>query len=241
MIFFDIDETLVDQRQAEAAAAVSFLAVYGDHLAAPWSLEQFCDEWRALREKHLPDYLRGAVSYQEYHRRRIRELFADGASLSDRQCDARYNAFQEEYRAAWRLFDDALPCLDACEGCPLGIVSNGNTAQQRQKLENTGILERFELVVISEEVGVAKPHHGIFLEACRRACRVAADCAYLGDQLDVDARGSSAAGMRGIWLDRRGSSSVAGVEVVRSLAELPAILSGDAAGVIESGTPGNWP
>jgi putative hydrolase of the HAD superfamily len=228
MIFFDIDETLVDQRQAETNAAVAFLQRYSDRIVGPCDLASFCHAWRTLREKHLPAYLRGLVSYQEYHRRRVRDLLADGASLTDRQCDARYGVFLEAYRSAWRLFDDALPCLDAFDGRPLGILSNGNAAQQRLKLERTGILDRFSIVLISEDVGFAKPQRGIFREACRRAGLRTEHCTYLGDQLDTDAQGSRAAGLRGIWLNRNGAAPPPGIEVVHSLAELPSRLNGAA-------------
>ena len=76
----------------------------------------------------------------------------------------------------------------------------------------------------------------MFVEACRRLGTEPGRTAYVGDELDVDARAAVAAGLRGIWVDRPGPRRVpvhdaevaaaraAGVEVLTSLAELPSLL-----------------
>jgi putative hydrolase of the HAD superfamily len=63
---------------------------------------------------------------------------------------------------------------------------------------------RFRVVVISEEVRVAKPAPGIYLIACRRAGVRPSDAIYVGDRLEDDALAARAAGLRGIWLNRSG-------------------------------------
>lgn len=223
-IFFDVDETLLNQKRAEAAAAEPFVREYAHVLPEGCTAAAFCGRWRALRERHLPEFLNGSVSYQEHHRRRMRDLFLDGPALTGREADERYEKFLDGYRRAWRLFDDVLPCLDALSDRVLGVVSNGSSRQQRLKLEQTGILSRFTVVVVSEEVGQGKPDPAIFLAACRQVGRHPEECVYVGDRLAADARASAAVGMRGIWLDRGRSGSPSGVEVIHSLSDLPAML-----------------
>jgi putative hydrolase of the HAD superfamily len=224
MIFFDVDETLINQRKAEAAAAVHFLAAYGDRLPPYHSPAGFCLTWRALREWHLPPFLRGTISFREHRRRRIRDLFLDGAWLSDREADRRFDAFLHHYERSWSLFDDVLPALAALADHRLGVLSNGNGPQQRRKLQRTGILDRFEAVVISEDVGCAKPGCEIFHTACRSAGCNPEDCLYVGDRLDNDARAAAAAGLRGIWLNRGTPSDVDDVDSIHSLTELRPLL-----------------
>ncbi|HEX6986261.1 MAG TPA: HAD family hydrolase [Planctomycetaceae bacterium] len=224
VIFFDIDETLLNQRGAEAAAAEPFLREYGHVLPDGCGPAEFCRLWRSLREKHLPEFLNGSVSYREHHRRRMRDLFLDGAGLTDREADERYQRFLDGYRRAWCLFPDVLPCLDALAGHHLAVLSNGSVRQQRSKLERTGVLHRFSAVLVSEEFGTGKPDPEIFRAACRRVGRAPEECVYVGDRLGADARASSAAGMRGIWLDRSRSGASPGVEVVHSLGELAALF-----------------
>jgi putative hydrolase of the HAD superfamily len=226
VIFFDIDETLIDQRRAEVVAARHFLRVYG-HLLPPCSVAAFCWRWRALREAHAPAFFAGRVSYQEQRRRRVRELFAGDALLDDAEADRRFALFLRHYRRGWRLFEDVRPCLDSLAGHELGIISNGSSEQQRRKLRRTGIRWHFGTVVISEEVGAAKPSAAICRTACRRARCRPADAVYVGDRLDTDVRASQEVGMRAIWLNRTGAQEPADVETVRSLGELVGRLRGE--------------
>jgi putative hydrolase of the HAD superfamily len=222
MLFFDIDETLVDQRGAEAAAAREFLAVYSGELGHRYSLEQFCALWHALREKHAPAFFSGAIPVHEQRRRRVRELFARaGRSLSDRETDRCIEFYESHYRRGWRLFDDVRPDLAALKQFRCGVISNGSTIQQNRKLYQTGIAPFFDLVLVSEEIGAAKPQPEIFQAACARAGLAPRDCVYIGDRLDHDTLPSRGVGMRAYWLCRSKVHGATNVDVIASLAELP--------------------
>jgi putative hydrolase of the HAD superfamily len=219
--FFDIDETLVNQREAEAAAAHQLLAAYGNLLERSYSLPEFCRLWRFFREKHNMAFFARQISLQEQRRRRIRELFArDGKALSDTEADVLIEFYEHHYRNSWNLFDDVMPFFESFSGTTCGIISNGSTEQQKRKLYQTGIERYFEVIVVSEEAGAAKPQSEIFLAACHQARCAAQQCIYVGDRLKEDALASSAVGMRAFWLDRKNSRTHLKVEVINSLAEL---------------------
>jgi putative hydrolase of the HAD superfamily len=220
IIFFDIDETLIDQRRAERAAAERFLDVYGAELGDR-SVERFCARWRALREKHGPAFLAGAISVHEQRRRRVRGLFSGrGRPLPDAEIDRRIALYERHYRQSWLLFDDVRPALERLRSYRCGIISNGSSPQQHGKLRRTGIAAYFDPVLVSEDVGAAKPRREIFLAACQRAGVTAERCIYVGDRLDHDALPSRAAGMRPFWLCRRAQQAPAGIETIASLSEL---------------------
>jgi FMN phosphatase YigB (HAD superfamily) len=65
MIFFDIDQTLINQRKAEAAAARELLAVYQDSLGQRYSVGRFCRTWDALRDKHARAFFAGVITSEE--------------------------------------------------------------------------------------------------------------------------------------------------------------------------------
>jgi putative hydrolase of the HAD superfamily len=221
VIFFDIDDTLINQRQAEAAAACALLRAYGDLFKLPSSVPELCRVWRKLREKHAPPFFAGLISLQEHRRRRIRELFdRAGAQLSAAESDALFDFYERHYRRSWTLFDDVLPSLKALREHRCGIISNGSTAQQTLKLFRTGIDRYFDIVVVSEDAGAAKPQREIFLEACRQADSPAEHCVYVGDRLEQDALASRAIGMHSFWLDRSRAHQRAPVEVINTLAQL---------------------
>ena len=155
-VFFDIDDTLVDDAAATRAGAMGLFDRYRDRLGG--CDERLMQRWIALLDHHFERYLRGESSFIGQRRARIRDLFG---LTPDQMPDAEVDAIHEVYRAfyygTWRLFPDALATLDALDGYRLGVISNGTSAQQRQKLAAVGVLDRFAAVMISEDIGVAKP------------------------------------------------------------------------------------
>ncbi len=75
------------------------------------------------------------------------------------------------------------------------ILSNGFSELQARKMQSAGIGHYFDGVVLSEDIGVNKPHRAIFEHALRVA-GVAADRALMiGDNYEVDAKGAHGAGI----------------------------------------------
>jgi len=198
VIFFDLDDTLLDHEGSEKRAALRLREEYG---LEKWSPNAFLHQWEALSNEHIATYFSGLITFQEQRRRRIRAIFED-ASIPDEEADAIFETYLQAYEATWALFADAIPCLDALNGMRLGMISNGNSDQQRRKLKATKIDQRFETVVISSEVGIAKPDAGIFHEACRQMNVNPSDCIMVGDNWDRDVLGARLAGLRAIWLCR---------------------------------------
>jgi len=143
----------------------------------------------------------GKLSFQEQRRLRIREIF-NQPKISNEEADRRFAIYLRHFEDHWQLFDDVIPCLDSLDGYILGIVTNGNSFQQRQKLERSGIQKYFERVLISEELGCHKPQREIFSVTCRQFGCDPADCIFVGDNLENDVIGPGQAGMHGIWLNR---------------------------------------
>ena len=90
-------------------------------------------------------------------------------------------------------------------------------------LRPTGILELVDDVVTSAEVGAAKPSPRVFERALGIAGVEPGEALHVGDKVDNDIEGAAAAGIRGVLLQREGDPPP-GVESIRSLAELPALL-----------------
>jgi putative hydrolase of the HAD superfamily len=119
-------------------------------------------------------------------------------------------------------FPDVLPALDALRGHVLIVVSNWDCSLA-DWLGPAGLLEHVEAVVTSAEVGVGKPGRAIFERALAIAGVAPGEAVHVGDSLENDVAGARAAGIRPILVARDGGAP-AGVEAIRSLAELPALL-----------------
>ncbi len=139
----------------------------------------------------------------------------------------------ETYRTARRarqLVDaEADPVLGAlARDHRLALVSNGAPDVQREKLAGTTLARYFGAIVISCEVGVAKPDPRIFEIALERIGANAHETVMAGDSLARDIAGAHAAGLRAVWIDRRlwaGEVGPAPDARIESLSELPAALA----------------
>jgi putative hydrolase of the HAD superfamily len=215
VIFFDIDDTLVDHGSAIRAAVETL----HKSCAVTVSLLEFSAAWAAALNRHFDRYLAGELSYESQRRAKLRETI--DPTMSDEAADHAFATYLASYEAHWRLFPDVLPCLERLARYRLGVISNGQAAQQRLKLERTGILDRFDRVLISEECGCAKPNAAIFHRACSMVDESPQQSVYVGDLYDVDAVAARAAGLTGIWLDRAGRVSAEHAPpMIHSLAQL---------------------
>jgi putative hydrolase of the HAD superfamily len=220
LVLFDVDDTLLDD------AGASRRAVDALHARLDPSLPQreFRARWFESSHRHFTRYLAGQVDFEEQRRARVRDAL--GADLSDADADEIFDTYRKVYEQSWLLFPDVLPCLDALGGAHrLGVVSNGNAAQQRLKLSRLGILDRFSCVVLSEDCGWAKPDPRIFARACELGDATPPNVIHVGDRRDIDAFGAVRAGLRAVWLDRRNSEldgqSSPDVTRITTLAHLP--------------------
>ena len=221
LVLFDIDDTLVDHSTAMRKAVGALHA----HVQSPLPLTEFSDHWAAAHRGHFDGFLRGELSYQEQRRARIREAIA--ATVSDTEADAMFAVYFETYRQSWELFPDVPDCLTALTPYRLGVVSNGQSTEQREKLVQTGIASHFEYVVISEDCGSAKPDPGIFHRACALAGEHPRDVLYIGDHYEIDAMGARSAGLHGVWLDRhRRATGKHDPPITTSLEDFSALVAG---------------
>lgn len=144
------------------------------------------------------------------------------------QAAALAEAYAAGRRAAMRLFPDALELLERlrARGVPLGLVTNGDARQQRDKIERYDLARFFDAIVVEGEFGAGKPDEVVYRAALARLDVPAADAWMVGDHLEFDVDGPQRLGIRGVWLDREGAGLPAGSAVrpalvIRSLRELP--------------------
>ncbi|MEA2626548.1 MAG: putative hydrolase of the superfamily [Candidatus Binatota bacterium] len=111
----------------------------------------------------------------------------------------------------------------------LGLLSNFDDSRTgREILDDTGIADLFETVVISADVALRKPHPDIFGIVLDRLGLAADRVLFVGDTPLEDVAGAAAAGMPMAWLaDGKGPlpSHLGEPEfVLSSLTDLPSIL-----------------
>ena len=105
-------------------------------------------------------------------------------------------------------------------GYKLGVISNAE-GQIRRLLEHAHLDGRFEAIVDSGVVGVAKPDERIFQHAVERMGANPTHCVHVGDIFDIDVVGARHAGITPILIDREGLSEKADCLRVSRVSELP--------------------
>lgn len=88
-------------------------------------------------------------------------------------------------------------------GAKLGVISNWDESLEGI-LERAGLARYLEVVVSSSRIGCAKPDARIFRAALEEAGVAPEHAWHVGDDLEADARGAIAAGMRAVLLDPSG-------------------------------------
>jgi putative hydrolase of the HAD superfamily len=201
-VLFDLDGTLLDHAGAVRDAVLHLLDRHRATLDV--TIDEALACWRAAEVRWFTPYLAGELSFTEQRRRRIGELWALAGATppSGSAADAAFACYLSVYENSWRNYPDVIDALDRLADMRLGVVTNGDADQQRGKLRRLGLLDRFDAVVVSSEVGVAKPDPAIFWFAADAVRTPRRRCIYVGDQRESDAEAATAAGLHGVWLDR---------------------------------------
>jgi HAD superfamily hydrolase (TIGR01509 family) len=90
-------------------------------------------------------------------------------------------------------------------GSALALVTNGLTEVQRGRLRRSGWASCFSAVVISEELGVAKPHPDFFQAAMDALGLPPEELLCVGDNPVSDVGGAQAAGIDACWYSPAGA------------------------------------
>jgi FMN phosphatase YigB (HAD superfamily) len=111
----------------------------------------------------------------------------------------------------------------------LAVVSNFDyTPTALDILERAGVVELFDAIVVSDEVGWRKPKRDIFDVALVRLGVRAEESLFVGDRADMDVLGAQQIGMDAAWINRDCEPLPSGVSPptyeIRDLDELARIL-----------------
>jgi putative hydrolase of the HAD superfamily len=225
-VVFDIDGTLVDHLGAQRAALAGLYEMLEEVKRV--SFDEFAITWQREAERYMEQYLAGNITFVQQRLLRVKAVFESlGEWATDERAMIVFRTYLAVYEGSWQLYDDVLPCLDSLDVYRMAVVSNGDSGQQRRKLERTGIASRFESIVVSGDLDVSKPQPGIFERSLHELGVSAGEAVYVGDDFEADALGPQKVGMRAIWLARDGRKDLVGpsVPVVESLLQVKDILT----------------
>ncbi|KAG6461681.1 hypothetical protein O3G_MSEX012788 [Manduca sexta] len=100
------------------------------------------------------------------------------------------------------LTNDVIHLLESLrEDYLLGLITNGPSRAQWQKIERLDLRKYFDCVLVSGDLPWEKPDQHIFLEACKLLNVEPRNCIMVGDKLETDIKGGKEAELGGtVWI-----------------------------------------
>ncbi len=214
-ILFDFDDTLGDR---EEYSHRTYVQLMNDILPDedPWKKEcavQMC----LIYDQH------GDVP-KTYVRERLIETM--GIDLGE-NLQAYWSAHQCENAV---LYPDAVPTIRELRrrGYRTGIITNGDSYNQNQKIDRCDVRKYMDVVTVSGEETVRKPDPKIFKLTAERLGLPCEACAFVGDMFRNDVMGAHEAGMKPVWIWPHGEryTEMSEVTQIRCLTELLNLFPG---------------
>lgn len=101
-------------------------------------------------------------------------------------------------------FEDSIETLEELrsQGYRLGMVTNGSSDTQREKIGRWNLEPYFDEIVIESEFGRGKPDPGVFAKALAGTGAAPHEAWMVGDNLYADIGGGQGAGIHSVWIHR---------------------------------------
>ena len=202
-IFIDLDDTIYD---FAAASRESFEEVY-----TMLGYERFFNSFNhflSLYEPHNLElwalYGEGKITKAQLNSDRysypLRMVGIDDQELADTFCRevlSRIPTKNKVIPGAIELLEYLYPKYD------LYILSNGFKELQEHKMETAGLRKYFKRIVLSEDIGINKPHPELFIHALQVADATCENSIMIGDMFDTDIVGAAGVEMDQIFYNRK--------------------------------------
>ncbi|MDR1819135.1 MAG: TIGR02253 family HAD-type hydrolase [Methanobrevibacter sp.] len=191
-VFFDIDDTLLDTSNFAKSARKSAIRMMVDN-GLPISF----DEAYSLLKEVISQ--KGS-NYDKHFDVLTKTVLGEKNSMLIALGMITYHNIKFALLRPFPKATDILIYLRS-KGYRLGVISNGLTIKQWEKLVRLNLHNFFDEVITSEEVGFEKPNKYIYDEALKRMNCESENSIMIGNRLDTDCMGAINAGMSAILID----------------------------------------
>jgi 2-haloacid dehalogenase len=220
-LLFDADGTLFDYDQAEAYAFRAALTGLGQPFEP-----HYLTEYRRINHALWLELEQGQIDQATLRVRRFEQLTA----ALNLKADPRH--FSDLYianlaRGAFLMADAEQTIKTLVSKCRLAIITNGLADVQRARFSRSTIYPYIKEIIISEEVGVAKPDPAIFeIALARMGGPARREVLMIGDSLSSDIQGGLNYDLDTCWFNPSGqpNGQVKYTFQIQRLAQLPELL-----------------
>lgn len=218
-IVFDADGTLFDYDTAESAALTASFAKIGRSCPPEYS-----EIYREINGRMWLEFERGTTTQTRIRVERFEKLF-DAIGVDSDPVE-----FSDDYLTnlanRTELIDGAAEVVATlARTSRLMLMTNGIARVQRPRFDASPIRKHFSDVLISEEVGAAKPDPLIFDAAFARMRHPRkSEVLIVGDSLTSDIKGGIGYGIDACWFNPSGLPPREGVEPTYEIRRIDQVL-----------------
>ena len=196
-IYFDLDDTLLDHKKAEQNGLRDIHSHFEQFNDI--SLEKLIDTYHVINKGLWEEYGKGKIDRHILHRRRFEETFIK-LSINTSFYEEAGKMYMQYYRTHWEWIKGAKEAFDRIRAkYDVGLITNGFAETQWMKIRQFKFQDIVSQIVISEEVGVMKPHPKIFDHSTELVGLDRTEILYVGDSVSSDVKGGKKAGWKVAW------------------------------------------
>ncbi len=196
-VYFDLDNTLLDHTSAEEDAHREIWQTYDEFQNV--NLSDWLSAYKEINHQLWIQYQRGEVDRYQLHRSRFSDSMLQ-LGLSNERSEEIGSTYMQIYRKYWKWVDGAEAALTSVsEKYPVGFITNGFKETQQKKIDFLDLRRFGDQFIISEDLGVMKPHPRVFDVATERSTFDRNQIIYVGDSYTSDIIGGKNAGWKTAW------------------------------------------
>lgn len=221
VILWDVDGTLLDFKKSEYAAIKKCFEIFGlgecsDEMIARYSV---------INRGYWEKLERGEITKQEVLENRFMDFFEKENIQTD--CAEGFNKeYQMQLGETVCFCDNSYELLKSLKGrVKQYAVTNGTKQAQDRKLSKSGLIDIFDGVFISEEVGCEKPGIEFFEHVWEQiGLYEKEEVMIVGDSLTSDIQGGNNAGIVCCWYNPEGMKNETDLRIDYEIDDLQKIL-----------------
>ncbi len=197
LILFDLDGTLFDYEKAEGYALKKSMERFGIDYKFPSYLEKY----RTINREVWREFERGETSLDELKLKRFKVLF-DELGM-DQDIEAFSDSYLNYISKTSFVTEGAEEVVSSLyREYKLALVTNGIYSAQYERLKNSPLKDYFDIFVVSEKIGVAKPDPNFFRYVFKATEHSNKNTALIiGDSLSSDIKGGIDFGIDTCWFN----------------------------------------
>jgi putative hydrolase of the HAD superfamily len=232
-IFFDLDETLLDDNTSYELA-ISRVAAEMASAYPRFGFNDLFAVYKRVADEYWLDVaeavIRGRIKGDDVRLEAWRRALSTYGVIDEHMAQAALKAYSVHRSDTYAVFPDVLGVVTSLrEQLKLAIITNGASYTQWDKIRATGLEACFDLVLVSGDIGVGKPDTAIFLAALEKLGLAPEHVWHVGDSLEADVAGAHATGLgSAVWMNRRGAKCPDGSpkphHEISTLLQLPPLL-----------------